>query len=286
MAESNVPEYGEHGYQSDMSEVFQYAEETDITPILLTQHSAGSKLGEVDSIKKPADVTLFKVKGNKPSFLRRRSKDSSNVFTNGLNKLTFGGLDKVTNSIDKLKEYVHDTPKRRKRKEKGLSKTEYESDVDLSDTGIPSANLATPTLQVEETTGEVTTISSSTYNPPTLLYDPDLLIAQAKKDTRQYPEPLIQRETIPVVKQPIDIWENIKLVITKIWRIHREATIGPRKLGPINTALYDRSRLEESFIELFSEIFEFNYRQSWIYTQLHFFIKPMIVGLGGHIINR
>ena len=282
----------DHGYQSDVSEVSQFAEENDVVSNLFVRENASPRLGEPDVTKKPEDVTLFKVKGVKPSFLKRRSfaakRDSPNVFTNGLNKLTFGGLDKVTNSIDKIKEYVNDTPKRRRRKERDTSKADYDSDLDFSDSpGIPSGNLVTPTLQVEETTGEITTLSHTAAYLPNLPYDPEVSPPpEAKKETVKFAATKFDHEVAPLPKETIDIRESITLFIRKIWKLHRETINGPRKLGPINTAMYERSRLEENFVELFSEIFELNYRHNWIYTQLHFFIKPLIVGFGGHIINR
>jgi hypothetical protein len=84
----------------------------------------------------------------------------------------------------------------------------------------------------------------------------------------------------------LSIFSTLQNLIGGIWKLHRETSIGPRQLGPINTTLYDNYNLESELMELLEEMFEFREGKAWLYVQLQYFLKPLIHRLGSHIVNR
>jgi hypothetical protein len=282
-------------YQSDASEL------TD------NELDQGSKLG-LNSGKLEEKMqtlngdTLFQVSKNKTSFsyLRRgRGKsEGNNPFTQGLNKLTFGGFEKVSSGLDKLKGFVTNPSEPRRRKKKGPSSASTnipnttskgdvsESDVDISDLNMSPIDNVVPALQVLPTESDEFEIPNSPpqdNNTPPLQEEGNVGYLENLKNGVSFKETDIFVQPTVISKISLD-WINQLLL--GIWSLHRETILGPWKLGPINTNSYERVRLEDSFLELFSEIFELNYRQNWLYTQLHYFLKPVVLSLGGHVINR
>lgn len=293
---------GRMDYQSDASE---------LTDNELDQNrKSGPTSEKLEDKSQAVDAdTLFQVSKNKTSFSylrkgRRRSEGGNNPFTQGLNKITFGGFEKVSSGLDKLKGLVTNPGEPRRRKKKSLSSLANnipniinkgetsESDIDLSDLNPSPIGNVVPALQVLPSENEDLDLDSP--NSP------------SQKDTTP-PQEQLNAEDLEPLKLGVSFNENdifqqeiesvpsamskisfdwINQLLLGIWTLHRETVVGPWKLGPINTNSFERVRLEDAFLELFSEIFEFNYRQNWLYTQLHYFLKPVILSLGGHVINR
>ena len=265
-------------YQSDVSELT----DNDFD-------SNSNSRNELTEVKKhetlqAKDDTLFQVSKNKHSFLRRgrRKSDGSNhPFAQSLNKITFGGFEKVSHGLDKLKDFVSNPtePRRRKKKINTTGETS-ESDFDLNDLNpspienlVPALRVLISEVEIDSSQKEVLTASGND------IADPTKVVGVSFTEKNIFYEATSQ----PQFKITFDLINDF---FSSLWRLHRETVVGPWKLGPIHANSYDRVRLEDAFLELFSEIFEFNYQQNWLYTQIHYFLKPVILALGGHVINR
>jgi hypothetical protein len=234
-----------------------------------------------------SDSTLFRVKNEKEkSFLRRRRQKSDplahNAFTQGLNKLTFGGLERVSSGFDKLKDLVIHSPnesmsldrrkKKDRRKAEGLFVPNSESEADLESPSIvsgSSAPVALPYVKVEDETKSETQFASRSERME-LPRAPAIIVTESG-EPKKHSEPISN-----VARSAFGL----------VWRLHWESRNGPWKLGPINTSLYERFHLEENVLELLEELLEFQNHHRWIYVQLQFFIKPIMYAVGGHVINR
>ncbi|KAJ3345231.1 hypothetical protein HDU91_007428 [Kappamyces sp. JEL0680] len=283
-----------YDYLSDASELSNYTDDA-FSP----SHEKSPSGTSPNSLAKEQDVTLFQLsKSSKPSFLRRRRENHGmSPFTQSLNKITFGGLERVTSGLDKIKEFVipSDAVPKKHRKHPGKehdTPTASESDADdfllsPASNGFYSPNeTAVPALQVEDfDTGSQTPLQSASikrkereFGRRTSPLPSGVSFAETEMEMATKPSSL----SVSLLR----LWETMQNTMAAIWDLHRETIKGPWKLGPINTTLYERSRLEESIMELVAEIFEFNYRQNWIYTQLNYFLKPVLLAVGGHVINR
>lgn len=254
------------------------------------------------------EQTLFKVKAR---FLQRRRQKSDpsvggKAFVQGLNKFTFGGYEKVSSGIDKLKDFVTQAEGLSMKKKKGKTKLDFvisdyskgdelQSDADTSDYLTKSATSLFP--------GEIN--SSNTKKPDETTCDPAAMVpltisingdplgyapSEISVDSTQ-PSPVTTLEPIRIPLSARDVtWDDgftaLQNVLSVVWKLHREAKNGPLKLGPINTTLYDRYHLDENLLELLQEILELKGKYLWIYVQLQYFLKPILYALGGHIINR
>lgn len=269
-------------YQSDVSEMSNITE-------------AGAYFSRQDAMPTSSTLTtskketLFKMKGSKPSFLKRRKnkdvgEEPGNLFANSINKLTFGGLDKVSNSIDKIKGFVtnSDTPRRKKKRDKlAESRKPDASDSELEQgdrSPAPSPflmqELAVPELQIEdfdiETSTGVAIDEFETF--------PAVTLEESYRPVVSFCVPPVENET------GNDVWTRLQQGFQALFVLHREAVKGPWVLGPICTSLYDRSRLEVNLVDFLVEVFEL--RKNWVYVQMHYFVRPVLVALGGHVINR
>ncbi len=69
-------------------------------------------------------------------------------------------------------------------------------------------------------------------------------------------------------------------------QLHSETQVGPWQLGPIDTTKYDRHRLDTPLWQLADAILDLSGAKRWLCTQVCFFLRPVVHGLGGAIINR
>lgn len=275
-----------YDYRSDASEI-------SVEP-------ADRNLGYLNH-KKDMEGTLFQISKNKKKsgFLRRgQGKPTSEQFGNVLNKFTFGGL---SSGFDKFKGFVSNNtesiprPRRRKKKQPSLQEDgdldkvdTTELEYDINDIGKSPIDKVVPALQVYDSDqGIELNMNAEEANER----DDQDMSSPFQNDSTDSP----QRETSmegninPVSQTPRDVelynfdFSWVQHVASILWQLHRETVKGPWKLGPINTSQYERMRLEEPLLDLFSEVFEFPYRRNWV---LHYFLKPVIISIGGHVINR
>ncbi|KAJ3280684.1 hypothetical protein HK104_000469 [Borealophlyctis nickersoniae] len=68
--------------------------------------------------------------------------------------------------------------------------------------------------------------------------------------------------------------------------LYRDTTRGPSHLGPIDTTRYHGEHLDEPLYDLINEALQLTKRQKWLYTQVMFFVKPVVHGFAGSMINR
>jgi hypothetical protein len=286
--ESPQSDGSRYDYQSDASDISNF---TDDNLSSLSREKCPSGI-EVNP-KSDVPSILFQITNTKSSFLRKRKDNSGiNSFTQGLNKITFGGLEKMTNSLDRIKEFVtqNDTSPRYKNYSGKRRDKEIDQDSE-NDYQSPSSNLFSPVdtiapaLQLEDfETGSLTPITSDASFLGNANMSPDE--TQLPAEFSYLEASLEQRNTNSYNITLNGILDFLRWIMSGIWFLHLETTKGPWKLGPINSSLYERNRLEECFFELIAEVFELSYRQNWIYTQMHYFLKPILLALGGHVVNR
>jgi hypothetical protein len=243
-------------------------------------------------MSKKTDVSstrLFKVKTEKASLLKNRKNGklnaSTNSLTHGLNKFTFGGLEKVTNSFDKM---IHslDRPKKDSSTKKKNIDHGIESDIDDNVSISDNTSAASQSYFVP--------LNKSGDKYTEAIFKPESSICPSTEfNTEEQTRTL--KPKVSFAHASLDVFEEstrntfittFQSICEVIYRLHDETRKGPRQLGPINTTLYENYHLESALIDLVEEIFDFKQGQAWLYVQLQYFIRPLIHRLGGHVVNR
>ena len=323
-------EFSPKSCESDMSDYSDASQFTDtdfeLPSVTLTEDANGDE-SQTDHSQK--DKTLFKVPIKKQrSFLKlKKRRDSS--FAQNLNKITFGGLDKLNNGMERLKDLVNPNEKglfaieKKKRKqnksidlttkkEQQFGKMKRQSAPEFDYDGgsdQPLSELDEESVSNNNTTGKFSTDEqlestrrrnavsnersmaeeSSTEN---INDKPELKIGIVEKEPKvrfaqETPDDSADSLTLQIpLTNTQKIVKMARETVGFIWGLHRETRKGPKRLGTIDTTLYERYRLEENFVLLFEELFELYDDRTWTYVQLHFFIRPVLSRTMGHIINR
>ncbi|KAJ3276815.1 hypothetical protein HDV01_002869 [Terramyces sp. JEL0728] len=279
-------------FESDILSQTSESPETYLPSELTSELSLAAKQ---ESGEEP---TLFKVKP-KSGFLRlkRRKSDPNNAvqaIASGINKFTFGGLDKITNKMDKFKDFVNPESggERRRRRIKSIGekgeansqRNDSESEIELYEASLPDTSPSkVPKLVITKSQSE---ISNGQSNHGTENHRHLAPANHRMKPMVSFTE-LKSEESIEL-KVPTE--SDVYGVLRNVWDIamtlHWETKKGPWKLGPINTTLYDRHHLEESFLDLLHAVMELDKDQYWSIMHIQFFIRPVTATFFGHVINR
>lgn len=321
-------EFSPRSGESDMSDYSDASQLTDtdfdLPSVTLTEDIPGD---DSTTDHRLNETTLFKVPVKKQkSFLKlKKRRDSS--FAQGLNKITFGGLDKLNNGMERLKDLVNPN-------EKGLfalekKKRKQSKSIDSATKRLPLKDLkrqSVPEFEYdggsdqplseldEEAAANVAKFSSdeqlqsarhrhgvsndrpaqeeSSFKNATGSKEQELNLDGTEKSVKvrfaqETPEDSVDSLELPtpLTKSQLII-KKVRDAVNTVWDLHRETRKGPKRLGTIDTTLYERYRLEENFVLLFEEIFELYTDRTWTYIQLHFFVRPVLTRTMGHIINR
>ncbi|KAJ3262346.1 hypothetical protein HK103_002787 [Boothiomyces macroporosus] len=293
------------GYKSEQSDFeSDILSQTSESPEAYLPSEQSSELNL--STKSTEEPTLFKVK-QKSGFLRlkRRKSDPNNpnnavqAITSGLNKFTFGGFDKISNKMDKFKDFVSQESgiERRRRRvkstseknESNLKRNDSESEAELYEASTPDTSPSkAPQLVITKSNSDLSQLTSNhMYSEQSRLDShlapPGML---KMKPMVSFSELKSEESVELTVPTQSDVYGVLKNVWDQLWKLHWETKKGPWKLGPINTTLYDRHHLEESFLELVHAILELDKDQYWSIMHIQFFIRPVTATFFGHIINR
>lgn len=293
------------GYKSEQSDFeSDILSQTSESPEAYLPSEQSSELNL--STKSTEEPTLFKVK-QKSGFLRlkRRKSDPNNpnnavqAITSGLNKFTFGGFDKISNKMDKIKDFVSQESgiERRRRRvkstseknESNLKRNDSESEAELYEASTPDTSPSkAPQLVITKSNSDLSQHTSNhMYSEHSRLDNhlapPGMLKMKPMVSFSEFKSEESVELTVPTQS---DVYGVLKNVWDQLWKLHWETKKGPWKLGPINTTLYDRHHLEESFLELVHAILELDKDQYWSIMHIQFFIRPVTATFFGHIINR
>eukprot|EP00842_Homolaphlyctis_polyrhiza_P002270 jgi/Hompol1/3043/HPOL_003093-RA len=304
-----------------------------------------------------AHAPLFNIRATNNPFVRKRKKTIQVVHgatgpapasaSNPFVKFTMGGIERVTNSLDKIKSLVAREPsetrkprqaramlsqlrlQRRKQKAlendrefEGLSPIESRSTMSFAaDSADISAIKPSVSPQRERDQSPVRQAVSKQQQQqqhrstqPTHLHQSNLHTSSSLKpaisplsnlpettsrDTSRLPklhfedqdgQDIAAHESDPALQatESTESWlfTQAKEIWKFLWSLYHETRSGPWKLGPIDTTKYDRQYLDEPFVELLDEAFQIQAEEPWIYTQVMFFVKPIVHFIGSPFINR
>ena len=316
-------EFSPKSGESDMSDYSDVSLLTDteyeIQPTNLNG-SAGDVYRSTDyslSNIQPLNTPVKKQK----SFLKAKKRRDS-AFAQGLNKITFGGLDKLNNGMERLKVLVNPNEKgiekRRKQSKSFDGKKDKKSLKNFKPTSVPDFDYDGGSDQLlseleEEAIQEKALGSDEQFNSLKGRHGVAKELIQEDSSSENVtvppgegvpePEPVGKQPKVrfaqessnsssdnPEFMQPITKSQQFLKKATElfniVWQLRYETRHGPKRLGNIDTTIYDRFRLEENFVLLFEELFEMYSDRTWTYIQLHFFVRPVVTRTLGHVINR
>ncbi|TPX68768.1 hypothetical protein SpCBS45565_g02891 [Spizellomyces sp. 'palustris'] len=87
-----------------------------------------------------------------------------------------------------------------------------------------------------------------------------------------------------------EMGESAAITLRDIWigllAVQREARSGPWMIGSIDTTQYEADHLEDNLIDFIISAIRLGKRRKWLYTQVVFFLKPIVQFFGGSLMNR
>ncbi|KAJ3041768.1 hypothetical protein HDV00_008658 [Rhizophlyctis rosea] len=79
---------------------------------------------------------------------------------------------------------------------------------------------------------------------------------------------------------------HLRTLYATLSALYLETKRGPKQLGPIDTTKYEGEDLDEGVYDLLNEVFGFGRRNKWVWNQCVFFVKPVVRGVCGGVVNR
>ena len=100
------------------------------------------------------------------------------------------------------------------------------------------------------------------------------------QDEKDMNNPLVTPH--PIISSNYSLYDFWKMMLF----LYSEARLGPSKIGILDVSQFTFCQLEDSFIDLFDEIFDLSHRFEWIWIQTLFLIRPVINLMARPILNR